>query len=67
MPQAQKWLQTQNLRWHKVLQRETGYRPLKQAASVCQLSRGTPYADVASQRVYIRRLNSEAEQITLTR
>lgn len=32
----------------------------------CQLSRGTPYADVASQRVYIRRLNSEAEQITLT-
>ena len=66
MPQAQKWLQTQDLRWHRVLQRETGYRPLKQAASVCQLSRGTPYADVASQRVYIRRLSSEAEQITLT-
>ena len=66
MPQAQKWLQTQMPRWHKILQREAGYRPLAQAASVCQLARGTPYADVAANRVYIRRLHSEAEQLTLT-
>lgn len=65
MPQAQKWLATQHSKWHKTLQREAGYRPLKQAASICRLSRGTPYADVAANRVYVRRLHSEAEQITL--
>lgn len=65
LPQARKWLTVQLPRWHKVLQKEAGYRTLAQMASVCQLSRGTPYADVAANRVYIRQFKTETDQIVL--
>jgi hypothetical protein len=64
MPALDAWLALHVRRWEPVLSREPGYeRP--DAVAVCRLEGRTPFADNRTNRVYVRRLETTDDEVTL--
>lgn len=64
LPQAQRWLEAQALRWQSQLQRQPGYEP-PEHFQVCRLMANRPYSDFNRLRIYVRGLQSQEDRITL--
>lgn len=65
LPEAQAWLATQRPRWRRLLNAEFGHED-RPEVQVCRLQAGRPFADRARQRVHIRGLRSQQDQLDLT-
>ncbi len=65
LPEAQAWLATQRPRWRPLLAAEFGHEE-RPEVQVCRLRSGRPFADRARQRVHIRGLRSQQDQLDLT-
>jgi uncharacterized protein YfaQ (DUF2300 family) len=64
LPALQAWLDLHATRWEPVLRMEPGYeRPAK--VEVCRLEGRWPFADNHTDRVYVRRLETTDDQVTL--
>ncbi|HEY0296540.1 MAG TPA: DUF2300 domain-containing protein [Bordetella sp.] len=61
---AQDWLRLEAPRWEARLAGEAGYE-LPDQPAVCELNSGRPYADARRNRIYIQRLVSDEDRITL--
>lgn len=65
VPNADQWLSRQQSKWLKTLRAQPGFVALAQLPSICYLSRGLPYADVAANRIFIRQFKTRNDQITM--
>lgn len=65
LPTADAWLETQQQKWRAQLRTQPGFKSLNQLPSICQLTRGTPYADIPANRIYIRQFKTYNDQISL--
>lgn len=65
LPEAQAWLAAQRPRWRRLLDAEFGHEE-RPGVQVCRLQAGRPFADRARQRVHIRGLRSQQDQLDLT-
>lgn len=65
LPEAQAWLAAQRPRWRRLLDAEFGHEE-RPEVQVCRLQAGRPFADRARQRVHIRGLRSQQDQLDLT-
>lgn len=64
LPQAEEWLRRNLIKARESLYGEPGFEPAE-AVQVCLLNYGNPYSDQRQQRIWIRRLNSLDDRITL--
>lgn len=65
LPEAQAWLAMQRPRWRRLLDSEYGHEE-RPDVQVCRLQSGRPYVDRARQRVHVRGLRSQQDQLDLT-
>jgi len=63
-PQLETWLSGQSRIWARRLLRVPGYEAPSNVA-VCRLDAGTPYADTATNRIYVGRDTATEDRITL--
>jgi uncharacterized protein YfaQ (DUF2300 family) len=65
LSEAQAWLAAQRPRWRRLLDAEFGHEE-RPEVQVCRLQAGRPFADRARQRVHVRGLRSQQDQLDLT-
>lgn len=65
LPDVEAWYTTAVRRWNEQLSGELGFEPLQQPPAICALDSGAPYSDQIRSRIYVRRLKSHNDRITL--
>lgn len=65
LPEAQAWLAAQRPRWRRLLDAEFGHEE-RPEVQICRLHAGRPFVDRARQRVHVRGLRSQQDQLDLT-
>ncbi|WP_127957457.1 DUF2300 domain-containing protein [Serratia microhaemolytica] len=65
IPAAHAWLLKQQPRWREKLYPLPGYTAVS-AFTVCHLTAGNPYAELDTQRIYVRGLTSLQDRLDLT-
>ena len=64
LPDAEQWLQRHLPQARQRLWQEPGFEPVD-TIKVCQLSYGNPYSDQRQQSIWVRRMDSRDDRITL--
>lgn len=64
LPAAEAWLRQRLPKVREILYAQPGYEPVE-ALQICQLNHGNPYSDQRQQRLWIRRLGSRDDRVTL--
>lgn len=64
LPQAEQWLQQHLPRARQRLYEEPGFEPVN-AVTICELNYGNPYSDQRQQRIWVRRLDTLDDRVTL--
>lgn len=64
LPRIESWLRLKAEKWHRYLMSLPGYEPVENI-EVCRLKSGNPYSDSQKNRITVRSLETEEDQISI--